>query len=187
MRKQLFEPYKDVTIFFVTMIVANYAWKWTFTGDESGEAVLWLGLNVTAPFDVMARHFASVVYRLVSLVRDTASMVGNYTIRFESGVSTKVVWGCTGLKQSFIWLCIMLTVPATAPAYKTWLHKLWYIPLGWVCAYLFNILRITLIALFIEYHPEWFDFLHDIFFKYLFYLMFFGLWALFVGKIRPRS
>ena len=165
----------------VTLVVANYAWKWTFTGDEAGDVVTWLGLNVTAPFDFMAHHVAAAVYWLVSLCRDTVHMVDAYTIRFDSGTGTRIIWGCTGLKQSFIWLCLILTVRGG------WLHKLWYIPVGWVCCYAFNILRIFLIALFTEYHPEWFHFLHDYLFKYLFYLMLFGLWALFVGKIRPRA
>ena len=40
--KQRFEPYADILIFVVTLLVANYAWKWTFTGDEYGDQVTWL-------------------------------------------------------------------------------------------------------------------------------------------------
>ena len=187
--KQRFEPYIDIIIFVVTLLVANYAWKWTFTGDEKGDMVTWLGMDVTAPFEFMACHIASVVYWLVSLVRDTAYMSDIHTIRFAStGVGTVVIWGCTGLKQSFIWLCLILTV-RSIPGYEkqTWLQKLWFIPLGWLCCYVFNILRIFLIALFIEYHVEWFDVLHDYIFKYLFYAMLFGLWVWFVEKIRYVS
>ena len=67
---------------------------------------------------------------------------------------------------------------------RLWLHKLWFIPFGWLCCYLFNILRIFIIALFIEHHPEWFHVLHDYIFKYLFYGMLFGLWVWFVEGIR---
>ena len=68
-----------------------------------------------------------------------------------------------------------------------WKHKAWYIPVGWICCYAFNILRIFLIALFTEYHPEWFPLLHDYLFKYAFYAMLFGLWVIFVEKIRPNA
>ena len=51
--------------------------------------------------------------------------------------------------------------------------------------YAFNILRIFLITLAVEFHPEWFHMLHDYLFKYMFYAMLFGLWVLFVEKIRP--
>ncbi len=176
--KQLFEPYLDIIIFMITLLVANYFWKFTMVGDEDGAMVTWFGLNVTAPFEIMSRHIAAVVYWLVDLFRDTAFMTNDYTIHFQSGSGTRIVWGCSGLKQSFIWMCLILTVRGG------WKQKLWFIPMGWICCYAFNILRIFLIALFIENHPEWFHFLHDYLFKYLFYGMLFGLWVLFVEKIR---
>ena len=182
--KRLFDaltPYRDVIIFMITLLVANYFWKFTMNGDEDGALVTWFGLNVTAPFEIMARHVAAAVYWLVDLFRDTAMMTDDYTIRFESGSGTRIIWGCSGLKQSFIWMCLILTVRGG------WKQKLWFIPVGWVCCYAFNILRIFLIALFIEHHPEWFGMLHDYIFKYLFYGMMFGLWVIFVEKIRPSA
>lgn len=89
--------------------------------------------------------------------------------------------GCTGLKQAFIWFWLIFTVRGA------WVHKLWYIPLGWLVCYAFNILRIAAIALLIEHHPDWFYIIHEWIFKYLFYLILFGLWVLFVEKIRPLS
>lgn len=188
--KELLSPYKDVIIFMITLFVANYFWKFTMVGDEDGELVTWLGLNVTAPFDIMSRHIAAVVYWLVGLFRDTASMPDVYTIHFESGSGTRIVWGCSGLKQSFIWMMLILTVMKAKKSDSSkalWIKKLWYIPLGWVCCYAFNILRIFLISLFIEHHPEWFDILHTYIFKYLFYGMLFGLWVIFVEKIRSSA
>jgi hypothetical protein len=38
--------------------------------------------------------------------------------------------------------------------------------------------------LFIEFHPEWFDLLHEYIFKYLFYGMLFLLWVWWTEKIR---
>ena len=176
--KQRFEPYRDIIIFMITLFVANYFWKFTMVGDEDGEIVTWFGLDVTAPFQLMSCHIASVVYWLISLVRDTAYMVGEQTIRFESGSGTKVIWGCSGLKQMFIWTCLILTVRGGGK------HKTWFIPLGWVCCHVFNVLRIFIISLFIEFHPDWFHVLHDYIFKYLFYVMLFGLWVWFVERIR---
>ena len=187
--KQQFEPYLDVIIFMITLVVANYAWKWTMVGDEYGDAVTWLGWDITAPFEFMVCHIASVVYWLISLFRDTASMTDPHTIHFVSGSGTRVIWGCTALKQSFIWLCLILTVrhiKGAQSAYVTWLHKLWYIPVGWLCCYAFNIFRIFMITLLVEFHPTWFHVLHDYIFKYLFYAMLFGLWVIFVEKIRAN-
>ena len=183
--KSIIAPYSDVVIFMITLFVANYFWKWTVSGDEHGEMVTWFGMDVTAPFEWMACHIASVVYWLVSLFRDTAWMADEHTIRFTSGSGTTIIWGCTAIKQSFIWLCLILTVRPWKSSIIN--HKCWYILLGWLCCYVFNILRIFLIALLIEHHPDWFEVLHNYIFKYLFYAMLFGLWVIFVEKIRPHA
>ena len=185
-------PYRDVIVFVVTLLVANYFWKWTMNGDEYGEQVTWFGLDVTALFEFMACHIASVVYGLLSLFRDTVTMPDEHTIRFASGVGTTIIWGCSGLKQSFIWLCLILTVrpifkSSNSQILKFSIAKSLYILLGWLCCCVFNILRIFLIALLIEHHPDWFEVLHNYIFKYLFYAMLFGLWVIFVEKIRPRA
>lgn len=190
--KSQLRPYRDVIVFVVTLLVANYFWKWTMNGDEYGEQVTWFGLDVTAPFEFMACHIASVVYGLLSLFRDTVYMADEHTIRFASGVGTTIIWGCSGLKQSFIWLCLILTVrpifkSSNSQILKFSIAKLLYILLGWLCCYAFNILRIFLIALLIEHHPDWFEVLHNYIFKYLFYAMLFGLWVIFVEKIRPHA
>ena len=198
--KAALRPYADVIIFMITLFAANYFWKWTVSGDENGDLVTWLGWDVTALFEFMACHIARVVYWLVSLFRDTAFMADEHTIRFVGGTGTSIIWGCTAIKQSFIWLCLIATVrpwivrfspftfhfsPFTFHFSPFTLAKLLYIPLGWACCYAFNILRIFLITLLIEHHPEWFHMLHDYIFKYLFYGMLFGLWVIFVEKIRP--
>lgn len=171
------KPYTDIILFVVALFAANYFWKFTVLGDEGGTQVTWFGLDITRPFDWMAHHITCVVYWLISLTNDQAYFYEPNVIHFATGTGTKIVWGCTGLKQSFIWIIIMLV------ARGQWKHKLWFIPLGLACAYLFNILRITLIAIAIEHHPEWFDFLHEYLFKYLFYFMLFCLWLWWTHRI----
>ena len=176
--KEALRPYMDIILFVVAMLAANYFWKFTVLGDDSGLQVTWFGLDITDPFDVMAHHIASVVYWLLALTNEHVHFAYPNLIYFDSGSAVRIVWSCTALKQSFIWIVIMLA--ARGP----WKKKLWFIPLGLVCAYLFNILRITLINMVIEHHPELFDLLHEQVFKYLFYGMLFGLWLLWTHKIR---
>lgn len=173
-------PYTDVIIFMVTLLVANYFWKFTVMGDEAGldSTVTWFGLNITAPFDLLSKHIAACVYWIVGLFRDTVVMKGDHIVGFQNGHGSSIVWSCSGLKQMFIWLCLILTVRGG------WKHKLWFIPLGWIICHAFNILRIAIITLFLEFHPEWFTTLHDYIFKYLFYGMMFLLWVWFVERIR---
>lgn len=164
-------PYTDIILFVVALLAANYFWKFTVLGDEGGEQVTWFGMNITRPFDILAAHIANAVYWLVYLTRDTIHHLHDNILWFTSGSSVKIVWSCTALKQSFIWLIIMLV------ARGKWLRKLWFIPLGWAGIYIFNILRITWITMIIEHHPELFELMHTYIFKYLFYLMLFGMWV----------
>ena len=186
--KEALRPYRDVIIFMLTLFAVNYFWKFTVSGDEFDEQVTWFGLDITAPFEFMARHVASAVYWLVSLFRDDVTLISDHTIRFPNGVGTTIVWGCSGLKQMFIWTFLILTIPNVRKASTSLLlHKLWFIPLGWLCCHAFNILRIFLITILIEDHPTWFNFLHDYLFKYAFYGMLFLLWVVFIEKIRPSQ
>ena len=175
---EVLKPYKDIIVFVVVLFAANYFWKFTVKGDEYDVVVTWFGLDITAPFAWLAEVTTNAVYWIVSQFRDTIYMVDAITLKFDSGSSTKIVWGCTPIKQSFIWLCIML---ATAGSWKS---KAWFITFGWVCIFVFNILRIAAITLFIEYHPEWFNVLHKYIFKYMFYGMMFLLWVWYVEKLR---
>lgn len=171
-------PYLDIIIFVVTLLVANYFWKFTVLGDEGDTLVTWFGLNITAPFDFLARHITREVCWLIGLFRDTCTQTSPTSYYFDSGVGTIIVWSCTPLKQSFIWLCLLLTTRGG------WKQKIWYIPVGWICIYIFNLLRIFAISLLTEFHPEWFNFLHTYLFKWLFYGMMFLLWLLFTDKVR---
>jgi len=163
-------PYIDILIFVVALLAANWFWKFTVVGDEGGEQVTWFGLDITAPFTWLAAHISRVVYGLIHLVNSGVALSGGTIFYPATGTGTTIVWSCTGLKQSFIWLVIMLV--SRGP----WKKKAWFIPLGLLCVYAFNILRITLIAMAMEHHPEWFELLHTYIFKYLFYGMQFLLW-----------
>ena len=164
-------PYIDIILFVVALLVANYFWKFTVVGDEGGDQVTWFGIDITRPFNALAAHIANAVYWLVHLTRDTIYQFPDNILWFTSGSSVKIVWSCTALKQSFIWLIIMLA------SRGKWLGKLWFIPLGWAFIYTFNILRISWITMIIEHHPELFELMHSYVFKYLFYLMLFALWV----------
>ncbi len=176
------KPYRDVILFMVCLLAAHFFWKFTVTADEHGNSpVIWLGWDISAPFNYLSAHITRVVYWLLSHLRNTISLVPPTVLRFDSGVTIGIVWSCTALKQSFIWLVIMLF------AYGSWKHKLWFIPFGWLCIYLFNIFRIAAVALLVEYHRDWFSVLHDHIFKYLFYGMMFLLWVWWVERIAKRE
>ena len=180
--KKNIAPYAGIIRFVVAMLAANWFWKFTVLGDEDGYgAVTWFWLDLTWQFDRLADHIAGVVYTLLQWCDQAVTLTNGNRLRFmDSGHGTVVVWGCTGLKQSFIWIVIMLA------ARGRWLDKLWYIPIGLVFAYLFNIFRIFMVALLTKEHPEWFEVLHTYIFKYLLYGCFFLLWLIYDERIAGK-
>ena len=169
--------YRDVLVFVVCLFVANGLWKLMIHGDEDVNEVFWFGLDVTPVFRTVAGHITQVVYRLTRLVSDSVHLVPPYTVSFDSGFAYSVVWSCTPLKQSFIWLFIMLFARGSLR------RKLWFVPLGWLVAYAFNIFRITAIGLLCEHHPDMFEFYHLYLFKYLFYAVLFALWVWWTERV----
>ena len=151
-------PYRDIFVFVVVLLVSDGLWKLTCARYE--HSFLW-------PTD----ELASIVYAIVSSLREGVSLLDGHRIVFASGTGTTIIWGCTAIKQAWIWLCLI------AFARGPWKHKLWYIPAGWVLIMLINIVRISAIALIIEHHPEQFDLWHTYIFKYLFYGLMFLMWA----------
>lgn len=174
-------PYKNLIVFAVTLVAADAVWKLSVHGDEMGvgDVTLW-GMTVTPFFDALARNLAAAVWRLLCLTREGLTLTGT-TIRFPEGHGVTIIWGCTPVKQSFIWLCLILVTG------KAWWRKCWYIPLGWVVIYGFNILRIYWIGLIIQYHPDLFNLLHTYIFKYLFYFVIFLMWLLWERVIGKTS
>ena len=175
--RQIWDTYRDILLFAVCLFGANLLWKLMIQGDEGTNEVACLGRDVTMPFRALSAHVARMVYGLTSLLSDSVHFHAPSSIAFDSGFSYMVVWSCTAVKQSFIWLIIMLF--ARGP----WLRKLWFIPLGWLVAYAFNIIRIAAIGLLCEHHPEMFEFYHVYLFKYLFYAVLFALWVWWVERV----
>lgn len=180
--KEILAPYWDVILFLVCMFAANFFWKLTIDADEHGGPVHWFGMDISAPFDFLASNIAQTIHWLVSLTRDTLIYIPPNRLVFTStGHGETIIWGCTAIKQSFIWMIIILF------ARGKWYHKLWFIPLGWVCCHLFNIFRLYIITLVIEYHNDMFSLMHDYLFKYLFYFMLFMLWVWWTEKIAGKK
>lgn len=178
----ILSPYADVLLFLVCLFVSNIIWKMSVNGDEAVGNVSLFGHDITTPFAAYAEHIASVCAWLLNLVSDTVHYYPPYVIRFDSGFAARIVWSCTPVKQGFIWLVIILC------ARGSWKRKTWFIPMGWVIIHFFNIIRIAIIALLCENHPDMFVLWHEYVFKYVFYGMLFMLWVWWVerlGQVKP--
>lgn len=174
------EPFKGVILFAVVLILSNFFWKYNVTGDEAtniDSTVTFWGLDISAPFIFMAHHVTHVSYTVLHFLGKDITQKSVNFLQYPNGNSVQIMWACTGIKQAYIYFCIL------AFSRGSWLKKLWYIPLGLFVVYAFNIFRITCIAASVENYPDWFDFLHFYFLKYLFYGIIFGMWVFWEEKV----
>lgn len=187
MKKSIFKlpeklaPYRGVIGFAVILTISNLFWKYNVLGDESNTQVTFWGLDISETFIFMAKHIAQVTATILHFLGWNVSLDSTNMVRHETGNSAQIIWACSGLKQAYIYFCII------AFSRGPWLKKLWYIPLGLLIVYLFNIFRITVIVACIDQHPNWFEFLHLYFFKYLFYGVIFGMWVFWEEKIVQKK
>ena len=162
--------YQGIVLFLVVMFASNFFWKLTVSGDENGLEAHFLTLDVSALFAGMCYHLASVVHWIYDLL-GVPTVLYDTTISHLNGQGVRIVWGCNGIKQSFIFMMIMLF--ARGP----FVHKLWFIPLGLVCVYLINIARLVFLTYIVRDYPQSFEFWHGGVTKYLFYGLIFLMWV----------
>ncbi len=175
-------PVHSVLIFTLVLFVANGIWKLSIYGDECGSQVLLFNQwDISKPFNLMVVNTTNATRSLLDFLGFNINHYGINDICFYNGHRICVVWGCTPIKQSFIFFCIMAVTPGP------WRKKLWYIPLGLVLVYLFNILRITIISMVVEEHPEYFELMHEKIMKYVFYAFIFMIWVYWEEKINKKS
>lgn len=175
------QPYKGVIYFVIVLFVSNFLWKWTISGDESDALVTFFGIDISQPFNWMAAHIAIVSEKWLQFFGLNIQLEPYNILRNENGHAVRVVWACTGIKQAFIYLCILIF------ARGTWKRKLWYIPLGLGLVHFFNIFRIAAITALMLVNPNWFEFLHEQLFKYLFYGLIFLIWVIWEEKIAGNT
>ncbi len=98
-----------------------------------------------------------------------------------NGPAINIIWGCTGVKQLYILLLVILF------SRGIWWKRFVYFLMGSLVLLLFNVMRISIITLFIKSNPESFEILHDVLFKYLFYGLIFLLWILWEEKLSGKN
>lgn len=174
------EPFRGIILFAVVLMLSNFIWKYNVLGDEEANihsAITLWGMDITAPFTAMAIHVASLSRNILNTLGWDVVLTSENALGYTNGNFVRVIWACTGLKQAYITLCILLF------ARGKWKNKLWFIPLTLAVVYVFNVFRIAFIAASIKHHPEWFEFLHLYAFKYAFYGVIFLMWLLWEEKI----
>jgi exosortase/archaeosortase family protein len=177
--KQTIEPYKAIIRFVLVLFLANVFWKLSIQGDENKfeEVFLWGNIDITGIFNIVTRNVADTVYYILHhILGMDVKRFDFFVFRFETGKAIGIMWGCSGIKQIFIFTMILLF------SYGSWKNKLWFIPLGILICYLTNILRILMLSLISYAYPTQVELFHDYIFKYLFYGIIFLIWLVWNEK-----
>lgn len=166
----------NVLVFMAVLCVVHVLWHYGFSEefDSDGSARLcFLGLDVSALFYPLADRVAADSLWLVRNVFGCDGFIyhsGRF-VALDRFLSVSMVWNCNGMKQMIFFFLVVLLTPGRH------VHKLWFVPLGLIVVYLFNLLRISTILSFSHYNASWFDFMHESS-KYIFYLVIFGMWVI---------
>ena len=98
------------------------------------------------------------------------ALVEGRVLGFAGGPAVEVADGCNGLTTIGLFIGFVLAFPGT------WLRRAVFIPLGLAVIFLSNILRVSVLLLFLRYWPPGFELVHGLGAPTFFYLIVFGLW-----------
>jgi exosortase/archaeosortase family protein len=169
------KPYKGILLFLFLLFFFHFSWKIAIDGDIVGDNMYLFGKDITPKwFYTACRWLTAAAAWFIRLFPNTQDLVeGDNLLYFPNGgFKISIIWGCTGIKQMFIFTGIMLF-------YKgPFLKKLWYIPLGCIILTIYNVIRVGVMVIFTNGHPERFDSLHDGILRYIYYGIVFLLWVI---------
>ncbi len=176
--KEFIEPYKGIIRFLLAMFVANLIWKISIKGNENSidDVLLFQVADISGFFYIITQSVSDSVYFILHKILGMNLSVNGFIFRFDTGEAIGIVWGCSGIKQMFIFTVIMLF------SYGSWKNKLWFIPLGLLACYGLNIFRIVVLCLIAYRYPQQLDLFHTYIFKYVFYGIIFLIWLVWNEK-----
>jgi exosortase/archaeosortase family protein len=164
-------PLLDVLIFVVITLGFHKLW-WAFSEQ----------IYSLDSFIAIANWLAASIYNASAwldayVFRMDITLYEVNGIRFNSNNRAIFVnESCSGFKQ--MWQVFVLFLLFPGP----WKYKLWYIPMGMLSMYLFNIIRIVALSFAMIYWPEHWDFIHMWLLRPVYYLIIFILWVIWVEK-----
>lgn len=174
------KPYSGIIYFLTVLFASHFLWKWVVDGDINSQKIAFFGQDCTPWFYQLSQWTAEVIYRFCRWFPGTEELYLFDTRLYfsERNIILNIIWGCTGVKQLYVFLSIMLFYPGP------WKKKMWYLPVGAFILWVYNIVRVAAIIFLTRHHPEWFDDLHEGLFRYLYYGLIFFLWVYWEEKIR---
>lgn len=173
--KHKLQPLVDVFIFMVIIIFFHKLW-W----DWGLKDLLLNYFSFAKLEEVMARQVFLPSSWFVEHVIGYDIKTLNTTLYFPNNGYIEVNGSCSGLKQFYQWIFLMVLFPGP------WKKKLWYIPIGLIVIHLTNIFRIIALSVIVMEWPQYWTFSHDWILRPFFYVVIFIMWVIWVEKFRTK-
>ncbi|MBP6284209.1 MAG: archaeosortase/exosortase family protein [Paludibacteraceae bacterium] len=174
------QPIHGVVYFVVLLASCHFAWKMAFVEHTHPRSISFLWMDATRIFAFGVDVLNDIVYFFLhDIFNVKVYNIGTYFV-YPNATVVDIVWSCTGFKQAYIFFSIIAFYPGKH------MRKLWYIPLGLLIVYAFNVFRIALITYLLRDHLGWFELLHEGS-KYVFYALIFLMWVLWAEKFATPS
>jgi len=174
-KKYHLDAFKDVAIFMIILLFFHFLWR-TFVSDIMSVQFISNSAALLARQVFLASQWVLEVLNVKVTTFDELTvgdrLLHNVIYYSENGGIVYVNRSCSGLKQFYQWVILMILYPGP------WKHKLWYIPVGLVIVHCVNIFRIVSMTFVTINIPQHWDFMHDYVLRPFFYVVMFGLWVL---------
>ncbi len=173
-KKYHLEAMKDVIIFSIILLFFHFLWK-LFVGSFFAVNFIFDSANALAYEVFRASRWVLETLHVNVTTFNELSIGGtlhkNVIYYPENNGFVYVNASCSGLKQFYQWVILMLLYPGP------WKHKAWFIPLGLLIIHVVNIFRIvSMTFVTINYSQHW-NFIHDYIMRPFFYVVMFALWV----------
>jgi exosortase/archaeosortase family protein len=166
--------FKDVAVFMIILLFFHFLFKIFTTNISASRFYIdssdWLAERVFST----SRWILEMLNVKVTAF-DQLNIDGNIRNRVfyypENNGYVSVNHSCSGLKQFYQWIVLMLLYPGP------WKHKTWFIPMGLGIIHLVNLFRIVGMTFVTIHLSQHWDFIHDYVMRPFFYVVMFALWV----------
>jgi len=165
------EAYKGVVLFLLCLFGSNMLWELTIDGDETSlDVVSFCGNDISWLFYDVQLWFANITHRTLTIMGVYSQLIME-NVRFANGHCSKIITGCTAIKQLYMMTVILLFSRGRL------VHKSWYWLVSMSVLIVYNVLRLTLLSYIVRDYRDMFEFMHVYVLKYIFYGLMFVLWV----------
>lgn len=183
-QKYYLYAFKDVVIFIGILLIFHFLFK-IFAKDLSAMRFFenssdWLAQKVfiTSRWILDLLNVKITAFDQLNIGNSVRQRVFYYP---ENNGFVSVNHSCSGLKQFYQWIVLMLLYPGP------WKHKVWFIPLGLGIIHFVNLFRIVGMTFVTIHFSQHWDMIHDYVMRPFFYVVMFALWVWWNEKFYHRK